>query len=390
MCPNRELWANITACILPTCTIREALKAENISALLCNNPVRDRTLEIKLTGPILSGIAIIFVVIRVAARRPFTTNLFSWDDGLIVAAAVLAIPATIVHYYMAVNGMGRDVWTLPYDHITNVLRFLYVGEVLYILTIALTRISILTFYLRIFTNNKFQLVTKILIGLNVGNFVASIFPLLFQCSPVSLAWTHWDGEHSGHCIDFNAAAWANAAINMTLDLATLVVPLPSLFALQLSYSWSKRLRVFTMFSFGLVVTIISAIRLQTLIKFADSQNPTWDYAPTVIWTVIESKVGMICACLPMAKVFFTRLAPQWLGMTVPNTYGPRKTPKGSAPAKEWTNASSTIASTDRLAHKPYTESVFFTKMDEDQVRKGAFLRLHDVESNRTSQIGLAK
>ena len=80
---------NISDCVISSCTVKESLTAQNISAQLCHVPVRNRSLEVQLVGPILCFFAILFVIIRVIARRPFVSDLFGWDDGLIVAAAVV-------------------------------------------------------------------------------------------------------------------------------------------------------------------------------------------------------------------------------------------------------------------------------------------------------------
>ena len=68
------------------------------------------------------------------------------------------------------------------------LRLMYVAEVFYTLSTALTRISILVFYLRVFTGPRFRLATKILIGVNIAGWIATFFPIAFQCTPVSYAW----------------------------------------------------------------------------------------------------------------------------------------------------------------------------------------------------------
>jgi hypothetical protein len=63
------------------------------------------------------------------------------------------------------------------------------------------------------------------------------------------------------------------------------------------------------------VTVISIIRLQTLISFANSTNPTWDQADAANWSTIEINVGIICACMPALRLILVRLFPRALGST---------------------------------------------------------------------------
>ena len=393
MCATPQLWTNATNCVVPSCTRKEALTAQNISAQICNTPVRNKTLEVKVLGPTLCLIAIIFVAIRIIARRPFVSDLFGWDDALIIAALAFAMPVGVTHIYLARYGLGKDIWTVPFGHITDMLRLFYVSEIFYLFATVLTKISILVFYLRVFTSHRFQMVAKAVIVITAAFCFSILFPLLFQCTPVSHAWTRWTGDGKGRCINVNAGTWSHAAINMVLDLVVLVLPLPSLFRLQLTYTWSRKLRILVMFNFGLVVTVVSVLRLQTLIHFANTRNPTWDYFGIAVWSVTETMVGIICACLPMAKVFFTQLVPQWLGMTVASTRN-APTPGVSTPGGQWTaTTASGTSSTNRFSKPPRRASVIIGTMQEEADReRGDFVQLVEVDSKRSieGRIGLAK
>lgn len=77
-----------------------------------------------------------------------------------------------------------------------------------------------------------------------------IFILLsiFQCIPVQAAWTRWDGTIQARCINANAIGWASAALNIAFDILILVLPLPAL--AKLAMSWERKVHVFLMFSLG--------------------------------------------------------------------------------------------------------------------------------------------
>lgn len=61
------------------------------------------------------------------------------------------------------------------------------------------------------------------------------------------------------------------------------------------------------------VTIVSVLRLQSLIYFGNSTNPTWYLWPVAYWSTIEVNVGMMCTCLPAMRLILLRLFPQYLG-----------------------------------------------------------------------------
>ena len=77
---------------------------------------------------------------------------------------------------------------------------------------------------------------------------AFITASIFQCTPVHAAWTRWDGTVQAQCINVNAVGWISAAINILLDAVTVVLPLPELTRLVLS--WKQKIYILVMFSLG--------------------------------------------------------------------------------------------------------------------------------------------
>jgi hypothetical protein len=123
-------------------------------------------------------------------------------------------------------------------------------EVFYILCIAMTKISILLFYLRIFPERRFRRMAWATLTCCVL-FIATFVPaLIAQCNPISLAWDRWDGEHEGKCINLNAMGWAAAAINIVLDLAVIILPIFE--TLKLRMSMMRKVGIGLMFAGGLL------------------------------------------------------------------------------------------------------------------------------------------
>lgn len=155
----------------------------------------------------------------------------------------------------------------------------------------LTKISILCFYLRIFPERRFRIATYVVIGLNISYLIVFVLISVFQCRPLPGAWLHWDGEGHYKCNDINAQGWASAIINMILDIVVMALPLRQLYKLNLSKT--KKAYVMCMFGLGILwvalcswltdhdsltatssVTLVSILRLNSLIHFASTDNLT--------------------------------------------------------------------------------------------------------------------
>lgn len=57
------------------------------------------------------------------------------------------------------------------------------------------------------------------------------------------------------------------------------------------------------------VTVVSIVRLQSLVSFANSSNPSWDNLMVSQWSTIEVNVGIICACMPTLRLILLRIFP---------------------------------------------------------------------------------
>lgn len=62
-------------------------------------------------------------------------------------------------------------------------------------------------------------------------------------------------------------------------------------------------------TFASSVTVVSILRVHSLINFANSTNPTWDNWDVSNWSTIEVNVGIICATLPTTRLMLVRLFP---------------------------------------------------------------------------------
>lgn len=133
-------------------------------------------------------------------------------------------------------------------------------------------------------------------GVSLAYFTIYFFIILFSCEPLEYFWHQWDGEHTGSCINTNAEIYSSSALNIVLDLCVLILPIPRL--LKLEVSLPKKLGICLTFSVGLFSVICSVIRLNFLVKWGDTTNPTWDYTNIAVWSTVEGAAVIICACMP--------------------------------------------------------------------------------------------
>ncbi|KAH6718782.1 hypothetical protein BKA61DRAFT_542829 [Leptodontidium sp. MPI-SDFR-AT-0119] len=308
LCADVALKTQVSICVQSSCSIKEQLTTMNLTSITCSAPVRNKTKVYRNVGIIFYTLSTVSIALRFIARLTIGFSI-GYDDWIIVLILFLNTvmeafgAAGLVHH-----GLGQDIWKVPFDSITKILAFFWVGELIYVMEISLIKIAFLVFYLRLFPDRTFRRILWTLIFVNGMTLIIFTVAVCLICRPLSYVWNQWDLEHVGHCGDVNSLAFANAGVCIILDICTLVLPIAPVWKLHLSLK--KRIGVILMFSVGAFVTIVSILRLRSLVKFANTINPTWDYFEAGTWSIIELDVGIICACMPSFRILLIKIFPR--------------------------------------------------------------------------------
>ncbi|KAI1173970.1 hypothetical protein F4777DRAFT_413824 [Nemania sp. FL0916] len=299
-CADKVYLSVISACLQKTCTVRETLFTQNVTSVECHIPPQmDQSyLPIMLAFFVL---AIIAVGLRIIARTIAEAPMW-WDDYTNFLALAVCAAYTFINVSLKNKGLGMDNWAVPQENLNYILLLIVIATPLYVVSRFFIRISILLFYLRIFRTPRARKAILFTIGIIVAQLIGFLFPVIFQCSPVDLAWLRWDREHYGSCIDIAAVVWSGAALGLAIDFWMVVLPLPLIARLQLPMR--KRVLVGAMFAVGIIGIGISLARLHLINYFARQQNFTLEVVPLTLWSALELDAGIICASLPHLRVLF--------------------------------------------------------------------------------------
>jgi hypothetical protein len=179
----------------------------------------------------------------------FANSELGLDDWFIGITLMVGIPSSVLTVHGIIsNGIGRDVWTLTPKQITDFIHTFYAIEILYFAEVALMKLSLLFFYLKIFPGTTVRRLLWATVVFDVCFGALFVLLAIFQCHPISFYWESWDGEHQGTCLNVNGLGWSNAVISIALDTWMLALPISQLVSLQLH--WKKKVGVAMMFVVG--------------------------------------------------------------------------------------------------------------------------------------------
>ncbi|GME48539.1 integral membrane protein [Neofusicoccum parvum] len=246
-------------------------------------------------GSIIPVACIGTVIVAVRTRLRFLNGKpsFKIDDFTVI----MALEATGMPY-----GLGKHIWVTDITKLVTLWQILYAYIMVYATSVALTNLSILLFYRRIFRFDwSFYLVSFvvcvywaiIIIVINIG------------CRPLPYFWTRFgDPNAVGTCIDIQAFFFSNAIWALVTDIVLLVMPIPTVMRLQMPLG--ERLAVITILMLGGFVCIACILRIISLKQFLNATDLTWAMAPVFVWSCVEPFVGLICACLPTFGPYYRK------------------------------------------------------------------------------------
>ncbi|KAK2611989.1 hypothetical protein QQS21_001954 [Conoideocrella luteorostrata] len=252
------------------------------------------------------------VFMRIIYKRWFSAKKqLGSDDWTVLVAILIGLASVVVQvFFLTPNGLGKDVWTLSIPKLVDFGHYFYVMEILYLTLITLIKISLSLFYLAIFPGERIRRLLWITVAFHIAFGIAFLTKTVLQCSPISYNWKKFDGDPttSGHCININASGWANGVLGVVADIWLFALPLTQVKKLKLH--WKKKVGAVIMFLTGGMATIMSMLRLKSVLYFANSYNPTWDEWSIVFWSTIEVATGFICCCLPTLRLILVRMYPR--------------------------------------------------------------------------------
>ncbi|MCJ1248191.1 hypothetical protein MMC30_005408 [Trapelia coarctata] len=133
-------------------------------------------------------------------------------------------------------------------------------------------------------------------------FVAAVLQTLLFCDPF---FANWDSAApEAVCGDRLAAFVAVGTINLLIDVTVIILPMPMLWALRLPVA--KKLGLTAIFGIGVVICIISVIRVVTLAQI-NTTDFSYRLGQIGYWSVLEPTLGIISCCLPVLPPVLSKL-----------------------------------------------------------------------------------
>ncbi|KAI0970237.1 hypothetical protein F4678DRAFT_436200 [Xylaria arbuscula] len=250
---------------------------------------------------IFQVIAFLTVVLRVWSNRDKKLPL-QIGDYSILAALILSIAATVLFGFCIRFGLGVHIGQLDINDIRNYVKIQSALTVIWGFALLAIRISIVRTYILIFRGGWLIKACYVWLAFETGWALQNAVGVVLICRPLEYEFDKT--IPGGHCVDIEAYYYATHIIIFTLDAILTILPMPTLWRLQMHTK--KKLTVTVMLGLGILINIINLIRIAWRNKVA-SPDKTYEYALLLFFTVLEIYLGIVLASLPFLQPVLARL-----------------------------------------------------------------------------------
>ncbi|TLS21392.1 uncharacterized protein PpBr36_10240 [Pyricularia pennisetigena] len=249
----------------------------------------------------LVAVATIFVAARLYTKAVIKKLVYLED--YIIGFSNLLLWAEVGLYFAAVrHGEGRHIWTLTEEELEASRMWFIVASIPGVTALGLPKIAIALMLNRILFASKWLTTASwVFSGVTTMNFIAVLFLLVFQCSPIRAAWSA--NVADARCYDpdliVNVCLYASVFSAIT-DLYFAFWP--AVVILRLGMDTQKSVGLSCVLGLGVFVTQSAcavALYKVSLLPLMASPDFTYDCADLMIWTVAEASAILIASSIPM-------------------------------------------------------------------------------------------
>ncbi|CAF3578172.1 hypothetical protein SNK03_002779 [Fusarium graminearum] len=270
----------------------------------------DRSLSgVQLATIVVFAVTFFLATFTLALR--YVTSVLVVKEWELDVVLITLSWGTALGYFVSVSfmmkyGWGSHAWDVSLADLVNYNKYLSPTTLTYIWSPTLTKLSILSVLYRISPARPHQYAVYIIAGSLLIYTITFTVLLAGPCNP------RFNG--SGVCL--NNLAIAQVVLNIASDLAIIILPLPTLYHLQIRFR--QKLVVAGILSVGSAVLVASIVRAPYVQIFATNPDFTLKQAEAGIWSLVELNMGIVCNNLMRLKPFLNRYLPQlltFLGMS---------------------------------------------------------------------------
>ncbi|KAG4027958.1 hypothetical protein MFRU_025g00250 [Monilinia fructicola] len=278
-------------------------------------------------GPSILATTILFLVLGVIVvslryyTRVIIRKTIGHDDFLILFALGLYIVMASLLFVGVQRGIGQHKKGLGTDEIVQSSKYVWFTVLIYINAVTAVKASYATCLLRLTEASLCAYSLWAGLAINVILCFIASFYLIFNCQPISYAWTQGDTTVDGYCNYDSADALGYAWAGLSIALYLLFTLIPVALVWDMQMHTKTKTFVVTVLGLGLFAGIACAVRIGVFAVDLDYADPLYSISPMLIWSVVEAGLGIVASCIATLRPLLRHFNIQGLDETEPDGGG---------------------------------------------------------------------
>ncbi|MCJ1472904.1 hypothetical protein MMC13_001553 [Lambiella insularis] len=253
---------------------------------------------IAITAVLGWAIVLICFFIRTYVRRVFLRN-YGIDDAITATATGTALCQTILVCVQIAHGLGQPMDTITPANLVTLQKYVYASDVLFIVTLALSKCAVILLYQRILYSWSKPL--YVVLGATIAWTIAAVLAVCLQCNPVQ-PWQTIDIDTGELRCTKLVTQWAGiGAFDVVTELAIFSISIYMVWTLQMAFK--SQAIVVIAFACRLPVIAPAILHIVYLRPDTIAADPSFQMAFAVVCAQIEMDYGAMAATLPCLGPF---------------------------------------------------------------------------------------
>ncbi|KAF2493711.1 hypothetical protein BU16DRAFT_562676 [Lophium mytilinum] len=260
--------------------------------------------------PLAYGISITLFILGTASiflrlyTRGFILKTFGWDDVMAVFLLLVNTGQQVILFMFLHHGCGIHKQFLNAAQLQQITKWLFVEEVYYYFTHWVIKQAFLLFYLRLSQRPNFQRMVWVTMALNTAFLVINWLLAFLQCTPFDAIF-HPENHPEAHCMNSLVLLIIPSILNIITDVIILVLPIPTVWSLQMSTR--RKIGVLAVIGFGGAAVLISGCRIIILYQLHVSPDTPYILGKMVIIAALEVEFAIMAVNLPSVKALWNKM-----------------------------------------------------------------------------------
>ena len=183
--------------------------------------------------------------------------------------------------------------------------------------------------------------------------ITATLEIFLVCRPLAYFWNPL--IRGGSCIDIMKSWFAVGLTNVLIDVLILALPLPVLWSLKMSTR--RKFELSAIFSLGIFIIIISALRIKTLLEF-DPMNLSGSTGAIGLWSDLEPLLGILNCCLPVLQPIVAKFTRQKVWSKAGSKYSKRSNRGASSGRRSTRRTTTGKQSTQKSDYTRFPTDIF--------------------------------